>query len=419
MQGVQDLLRTLRIPGFARLAATYTINDLAAFLATLALSILVYDATGDALATMALFLAAEFVPGLLVPVLAARADGVRPARVLGAAYAVEAVLLGAIALLASSFLLPAVLVLAFLNGTLATLARAVTRAASVAVLEPAGALREGNAIMNVGLSVNSVSGPALAGGLVALIDVGPAMAVIAGVFALLACLIAPARGLPLPRLDDGQGATSTLARLRETAEHVRSSPGLSRLLAGQGLALALLTMVVPIQVIYAKESLGTDDAGFGLFVAAWGCGMVLGSALFARERRRPITQLILLSTTALGVGYIGIGLAPTLAAACAVAVLGGAGNGVQIVAVITAVQEATEERFQARVAGLFEAIATVAPGVGFLVGGVVTALLSPRAAFLVAGAGVLLVVLAGGVMLARRRVAGSAPAIDPIPEPAA
>jgi hypothetical protein len=188
-----------------------------------------------------------------------------------------------------------------------------------------------------------------------------------------------------------------------------------RLLAGEGIALALLTMAIPIQVVYAKDSLGAGDVGFGLFLGAWGIGMVLGSAVFAREGQRAVTQLILLSTTALGVAYIGIGMAPTLGIACLVAVLGGVGNGVQRVALITAVQEATEERFQARVAGLLEAMATAAPGLGFLVGGVITAILSPRAAFAVAGAGVLLLVLAG--VLAQMRAAGS-PLLEPLPEPA-
>ncbi|HEV2062844.1 MAG TPA: hypothetical protein VGR12_08345, partial [Solirubrobacteraceae bacterium] len=72
---MHEVLQVLRIPGFGRLAATFTLNDLAHFLATIALSLLVYDQTGDAAATTALFLAAEFLPGLVVPVLAARVDG--------------------------------------------------------------------------------------------------------------------------------------------------------------------------------------------------------------------------------------------------------------------------------------------------------------------------------------------------------
>ena len=417
---MHDILHALRIKGFARLAATYTLNDLAHFLATIALSLLVYDHTGDAMATTALFLAAEFLPGLAVPALAARVDGMRPARLLAPVYLVEAGLLGGLALLAGAFWLPLVLVLAFLNGTLAATGRAVTRTASVALLEPHGALRAGNAALNVGFSLNSATGPAIAGGLVALVDTGPALAVAAGLFAVLAAFIAGARSLP--SID--AGAAAWHARLGEAFAYVRSNPILLRLLIGQGVALALLTMVVPIQVLYAKESLETSDAGFGVFVAAWGVGMVAGSALFAHERRRSVTTLIGLSTAALGLGYIAIAVAPGLFAACLAAILGGIGNGVQWVSVITAVQEATEERFQGRVAGLLEAIATAAPGAGFLIGGAVTALLSPRAAFGAAGAGVLVLLAAGWVALRRLRARTGAPAPDaglaeqPLAEPA-
>src|SRR5688500_4384828 len=103
------IVQALRIPGFGRLAATFTLNDLAHFLATIALSLLVYDETRDAGATTALFLAAEFLPGLVVPALAARVDGMRPSRVLGFAYIIEAALLGGIAVLTSAFWLPLLL----------------------------------------------------------------------------------------------------------------------------------------------------------------------------------------------------------------------------------------------------------------------------------------------------------------------
>jgi MFS family permease len=121
----------------------------------------------------------------------------------------------------------------------------------------------------------------------------------------------------------------------------------------------------------------------------------------------------------MAVGYLGMAVAPTLLIACAVSVVGGLGNGVQWVSVVTAIQEATEERFQARVAGLFEALAAAAPGVGFLLGGVITALLSPRAAFAIAGTGVMILLVIGAFVLRRSRPfeAGGLEA-EPVPEAA-
>ena len=57
--------------------------------------------------------------------------------------------------------------------------------------------------------------------------------------------------------------------------------------------------------------------------------------------------------------------------------LGGFGNGIQWVSVMTALQEATPDDLQARITGLLESIASAMTGVGFLIGGVVTAVWSP------------------------------------------
>jgi MFS family permease len=75
----------------------------------------------------------------------------------------------------------------------------------------------------------------------------------------------------------------------------------------------------------------------------------------------------------------------------------------QWVVVVTAIQEAVRDDMQARVAGFFEAIATAAPGVGFMLGGVLAQVFTPRVAFATAGFGVLLVVLLGGSVWVLRR----------------
>jgi MFS family permease len=74
-------------------------------------------------------------------------------------------------------------------------------------------------------------------------------------------------------------------------------------------------------------------------------------------------------------------------------VVGGAGNGIQWVAVLTALQEATPTDYQARMAGLLESIGAAMPGVGYLIGGLIVSLASPRTAFAIAGAGILVLVV--------------------------
>jgi MFS family permease len=157
-------------------------------------------------------------------------------------------------------------------------------------------------------------------------------------------------------------------------------------------------VVVPIEVIYAKESLKTTDAGFGLMLSSWGAGIVIGSLLFLWLKSRVGLTMILVSSAAVGFAYIGMSQAQTLAVACAFSVLGGAGNGVQWVAVMTQLQEATPSEFQARMSGLLESLGAAMPGVGFLLGGLIVTLGSPRTAFAVAGAGILVLVVVAAVL---------------------
>ena len=56
---------------------------------------------------------------------------------------------------------------------------------------------------------------------------------------------------------------------------------------------------------------------------------------------------------------------------------------------MTALQEGTPADYQARITGLMESLGAAMPGVGYLLGGALVALGSPRTAFAVAGGGVL------------------------------
>jgi MFS family permease len=407
---VQDFVRALKVPSFGRLASTYALNEIADWFASIALAILVYGATENALATTALFVGNRFLPAFLVPVLSAKLGALRTSRTLAGVYVVEAVVLAVLALSAGSFALAIVVTLAFVDGTLAATARALTRAATVALMEPKGLLREGNAAMNFSFSLMNAGAPVVAGVLVAATGEGAVLAIAAALFLLQAVVIGGARHLSPGEVEPAPWQQS----LREGYAYVRNHAFLRAVLGGQAVVLVLSTMVIPIEVIYAKESLGVGDVGFGALLAAWGVGMVLGSLLFARERRRPILVLVVAGTVGTGVGYLGMAAAPGIVLACVGATVGGLGNGMQWVAVVTAVQEATAERFQARVAGVLEGLVTAAPGLGFLLGGALTSLTDPRMTIAVAGGGTVLAVIAGALLLRPTLT----PAPEPVPEPA-
>ncbi len=385
----------LRRPLFRRLAASYAVNELGDWMGIIALSVLVFDRTDSALATAALFLGTRFVPALFAPILVAHAERPPPRFALPVIYCGEAAAFGALALLAGNFALGPVVVLAAVDGALALAGRALTRAVVATALEPTGELRSGNAVLNVAFTGGAAVGPALAGLIVAGFGVQTALLLDAVSFYAVAWILFGTGDMPQAEPEPGRMRDRVAAGIA----YIREQIVLRRILTAQGAAFVFFAAVLPVEVVYAKETLGTGDTGYGAMLASWGVGMVLGSLVFARIRETRLAYQLLFSTLAVGAGYLGLALAPTLAVACAASVLGGAGNGIQWVAAISAVQELTAETMQARVMSVLESIGAAMPGVGFALGGLIAALVSPRATFFIAGCGVIAIVLVMAPML--------------------
>ena len=404
-------LAPLRHAVFRRLCVAWWVNEVGNWLGDVALAIVVYDRTGSTLAVAALLVAARLLPAFVGPLLALRLGTARLRRHLPALHALQALLFAVLAIGAVVLPWSALVVIAAVDGALAVAARALTRAAIAETLAPIGLLREGNALINLGFTAAGALGPALAGVIAALAGPRAALAGDAVSFLLVALVLL---GLP--------ASTSALAgaadrglrgRLRAGRSALAAHPDVRVLLGAQAIALVFFTMVPPLEVAFAKTTLSAGDGGFGALLAAWGAGMLLGGTLFATLTRRSLQSLLFVSTLAISAGYAGMALSPGLVAACAAAALGGLGNGVQWVAVVTLVQERIAPEGQAATAALLELIASVMPAAGFVLGGVVATVLSPRAGLAIASAGVLLVAAGTAVRLRGR---SSVPAA--LPEPA-
>ncbi len=392
-------LRPLRLPGFSNLGLAYLVNELGNWLGEIALAVLVFDQTGSPMATAALFCGMHFAPALLGPPLVSRLESLPVRLTLPGLYAAEAVAFTALALMVDEFALIVVVAIATVDGSIASAARALTRAAATAVLAPAGQLREGNALLNIAFTIGAAGGPAIAGLVVAGAGVETALLVDAGSFLGVAMLLVIARRLELPEPEEpGAPWRESLGR---GLAYVRDRPALRRLLGAQALAFVFFSLVIPIEVVFAKRTLDAGDAGYGALLASWGAGMLVGSVVFAAFKRVPLRTLLFFSTLAIGAAYLGTAIAPTLAVACAASFVGGLGNGVQWIALVTAVQELTRAAFQARVLALLEALASAMPGIGFVIGGAIAAIFEPRLSYAVAGAGVLFVLAAATVVLRR------------------
>ncbi len=377
----------LSVPAFRRLATSYTLNELGWGFGTVALAVLVYQRTGSAMGTAALFLATAFLPALLAPVLTARLDRLAVRRALPILYLVEAALFAGLVVAAERFWLPAVLALALADGAVAIAGRALTRAAVAAALKPSGSLAAGNRLLNVAFSIAFAAGPGLAGLVVAGAGVAASLAIASGLFVVMAATLATSTSLPGARADaDGDWRERLAGGLRYVREH----GAVRRVLGAHAAALSFGAAVTPIEVVYIKESLGAGDVAYGMLLAAWGCGTILSSVALARFGRTSALVLIPVSATAVGAGYLIMAGAWTLPLALAGAVVGGAGNGGYYVSVVQALQERIADDFQARVMSLLESTTAACYGVGFLFGGVVATATDPRVAIAAAAVGVLL-----------------------------
>jgi hypothetical protein len=382
--------RVLRISAYRRLLAAYTLNELAFMVGSLALALLVYGHTGSALGAAAFFLASQFVPALLSPAAVARLEHRPPRPVLPALYWFEALVFFSLAWVADHFSLTAVLALALVDGVAALTARSLARAATVTVTSAAGLLREGNAVANGAFSVCFMLGPAIGGAVVAAAGTSVALIADGVIFGVIGLTLATASGLPEP----APTRHSARGRVRAALAYAREHVVIRRLLLLQVFGVLFFTVSVPVEVVFAEHSLNAGSEGYGVLLSAWGAGAVAGAAIYARWRAIPSRELIVIGAGSLGIGFVVMAIAPTLAVAIVGAAFAGIGNGVEAVAARTALQEATQQRWMALMMSLNESMFQSVPGAGILLGGALAALGSPRTALAVAGVGSLAVTTA-------------------------
>jgi Major Facilitator Superfamily len=394
--------QVLKLSGYRRLLVAYTLNELAYSIGSLVLAVLVYRRTGSALGAASFFLSAQFVPALISPWIVAHIDQRSPRATLPALYALEAVAFASLAAVASNFKLAPLLALTVLDGLLALTARAIARAATVAVTAPLGLLREGNALSNASFSICFMAGPALAAVIAASGGTVAALLTNSALFVLIALTLLTASGLP----KEAANRSATAGRLRAALAHAARRPAIRTLMGLQGVALLFFTLSIPVEVVFALHVLKAGQGGYGALLSMWGAGTVAGSAVYARWRALPPRVLISLGAAALGAGFLVMAAAPTLAVALVGAVIAGLGNGVEAVAARTTLQEHVEERWMAMMMSLNESMYQALPGVGIALGGALAALATPRIALAVAGAGSLgITVVAWAVLTPRGALA--------------
>jgi Major Facilitator Superfamily len=385
-----------------RILVAYTVNRLGTWFGVVALMVAVYEHTHSAVSVAALLLAWQALPAFVVPAVVARVEASVRRHELSGLYFFEAVATAAIAVLLWHFWLPALLLLAALDGTAALTANALLRSEVARVarddveLQILGASqndepleervqdaeRRANAALNVAFSTTFVLGPAIAGAAVAAAGASTALFIDVGSFLLCGVLLVDLH----PHVEEA-GGDSVRARLQAAWRHINEVPSLRALLIAETVALGFIEAGAPIEIAYIKSALHASARGFGLLLTAWGSGAVLGSVVFARMVSRPLAVMLSVGTFAIGAAYVGFAAAPSLAVACVAALVGGVGNGLQWPSLISVVQLVTPQDLYGRLMGAVESIGAVCTAIGLTLGGVLVAISSPRVAFSVVGLG--------------------------------
>jgi MFS family permease len=391
---------TLRSHRLRRIIGAYTVNRLGTWFGFVALSVAVFNHTHSAVAVAALLISGQALPAFAAPALAARVEASQRRGVLSGLYLFEGVVTTLLAVLLWHFWLPAILILAALDGTAALAASALLRAETArAAREQAevewdvargkdlesftqAAERQANATLNIAFSATFMLGPAIAGVVVAAAGAPAALFIDAASFLICGGML-----LDLSAHAEETAEMSVRERLRAALLYVNGVPLLRALLIAETIALVFFNSADPIEIAYAKVTLNAGDRGFGLLLGVWGVGVVIGSFVFARSPKRGLGAMLTGGTLAMGFAYMGFAAAGSLEVACIAAVVGGIGNGVEWASVISLVQRLTPPVLHGRLMSAVESIGALSLALGLALGGGLVALSSPRIAFLTVGIG--------------------------------
>lgn len=342
-----------------------------------ALVVLIVQITGSA-AAVGGALVAHLLPSLASPFFGVLADRLNRRTVLVATDLARAIF--ALGLVFARDL-AAVYTLVFLMGSARALFNPTVRAAFPSVVGE-GDLTRANSIVSGTFSVSITLGPALGGLLVAGVGVDAAFALDAATFLFSAILLS---GVPLPR-PEAASEEGFLSELKFGLAYLAGARIPLALVAGAFLTVLATDLAVPAEVFLARETFDAGDLGYGMLVAVWGSGMVVGSAVLGllgdRVRLLPVYFLSLLVW---GLALVGAGSSPAFALALGALMVAGLANGVDNVATDSILQKAVPDALLGRVFSVRFAGYSAAEALAFASGGLLVDAAGPRTAYVVAG----------------------------------
>ncbi|HZP89779.1 MAG TPA: MFS transporter [Actinomycetota bacterium] len=267
-----------------------------------------------------------------------------------------------------------------------------------------------NGLLSLGRNAGIMLGPAAGGLLVASIGAGWVFVLNALTFAVSAALVATVRG----RFAGERDGAREHRGVRAGFAFIARDPVLrTMVLAWVVLVLGMgMVMVADVPLVKVFDA---GPVGYGLLIACWGAGSVLGSLAgrWLDEQREP--RALLLGTLLVGLTTAAIAVSPWFAPILAMALLSGLGDAVVLVAEQGIQQRRTPDAVRSRVLSASDAVVTVSFAVSLALAGIVLRAVGAQRVYAIGGAtalaaaAVLLPVLRRASTPQDARVAESAP----------
>jgi len=396
MRGALALLRAR--PRFRALWAALALSYVGSGAALTVLTLYVQQTRGTGTAVAALLIAGT-APRLLGPLAGSLADRFDLRRLMIGADLGQMATFALLALLPP---FPAILVLLALATCLET-TYMPAKATAVPALVGDDELLLANSLTGVAVNLYVALGPLVGGLLFAAGGAGAALLFNAATFLASALLTRALPPLPPADREEGRERESVLASTRTGLRHAFANP-VTRVTT---LALLFMFAFVSIDnvafVFLVRDTLGAGSATYGVVSAIFGIGMLVGAIAVMRRTGTPATLLFAFALGLSSVGTLATGLAPGIALVALAQFAAGGGNGIEIVASETIFQQHVPRHLLGRVYGLTATAVALGSGIAMALGGFLVDATSPRVAFLVAGAGGLLVTAVAAPALLRAR----------------
>jgi len=250
-------------------------------------------------------------------------------------------------------------------------------------------------------------GPALAAGLLLVVDAETVTAFNGATFGISALVLArvPFGARPAADVTPAPGRLMP-SLLRETREGMRAAAaerGLRVVMISSAVTLLFCGVFNVAELLFAQDELDAGASGFSVLAALFGFGFLGGSlagargGTTARLKRGYLAGLVVLST-----GFIGSALSPGIWAAALCFVATGFGNGLVLVHERLIIQAVISDTLAARIYGVKDALTAWAFGLAFASGGGLVEAFGVRPVLLVAGLGS--AATAAGAVIALRHV---------------